>query len=740
VLIKCHAGCTFEAVVEALGLRAADLFAPGGDEAGEHDSGSEGGSSERERVYSYVDETGELLFEVVRLAGKRFRQRRPDGAGGWVWNLDDVRRVLYRLPSVLEAIAAGETVYLAEGEKDVEALAAAGLVATCNPGGAGKWREEFSETLREASRLVVVADRDEPGREHARKVAASLRGIGVCDVSVVEAAEGKDAADHLAAKFPLTAFVPWQVETRALFEEVRVFVRRFVVLDGEQATAVALWVLHTYVPDALGITPYLAVSSAEKQSGKTVLLEVLALLVREPWLTGSTSPAVLARKIDAVRPTLLLDESDAAFGGDKEYAEALRGVLNTGFKASGIYSRCEGNGANLTFRDFCTFCPKAIAGIGRLPDTVADRSIPIRLKRKAPHERVERKRERMTGAEAEPLRTRLTVWADAHAAELAALEPTPFAACLEGLPARAADIWEPLLGIALLAGREVLAQAEAAAQALSGRSEVSDGSLGEVLLKDIRDLFLTRGVDRLPSADLLAGLLELEESPWADWRAGKPLTVNRLAALLRPYEIRPRTIRLPDGQTPKGYLREQFEDAFARYLPPPAEAATPPHPAAEEDIAVAAPDGVAPQRPFVAATDLADPASTNGCGGVAAEQGEREPLNAENAPNPRLDLVADSPAAPTEHLLPGDPGFEGLTRRRYLAGLLTERERDDLAALHRALRPIVRRWQGDWAPPGSELAIPLGGPMPNGTAAADGTPRTHPRPNLASFLGQASDG
>src|SRR5262249_43525734 len=152
-----------------------------------------------------------------------------------------------------------------------------------------------------------------------------------------------------------------------------------------QQTVVALWVLHTHVYDVLGITPYLSITSAEKQSGKTVLLEVLALLVREPWLTGSTSPAVLARKVNAVSPTVLLDETDASFRGDKEFAEALRGILNTGFKASGSYSRCENQGGS--FRDYSTFCPKAIAGIGRLPGTLEDRSIPIRLKRMAPGER-----------------------------------------------------------------------------------------------------------------------------------------------------------------------------------------------------------------------------------------------------------------------------------------------------------------------------------------------------------------
>ena len=141
------------------------------------------------------------------------------------------------------------------------------------------------------------------------------------------------------------------------------------------------------------MTPYLAITSAEKQCGKTRLLEVLDLLVSNPWLTGKVSAACLIRKIDSQKPTLLLDESDAAFNGEKEYAEVLRGVLNTGHRRGGHASCCVGQGVNITFKDFHTFCPKAIAGIGKLPDTVADRSIPIRLKRRAPGEPVERFRQ-----------------------------------------------------------------------------------------------------------------------------------------------------------------------------------------------------------------------------------------------------------------------------------------------------------------------------------------------------------
>lgn len=168
-------------------------------------------------TYPYTDENGALLFEVVRFDPKAFRQRRPDGRGGWTWKLDGVRRVLYRLPQVIAAVAGGQTVYVTEGEKDVHAAERAGVVATTNPGGAGKWRPEFSEVLRGAH-VVIVADRDEAGRRHAAEVAASLAGVAA-SVRTVEAAVGKDLADHLAAGRTLDQFVPSQLPAEACSHE-----------------------------------------------------------------------------------------------------------------------------------------------------------------------------------------------------------------------------------------------------------------------------------------------------------------------------------------------------------------------------------------------------------------------------------------------------------------------------------------------------------------------------------------
>jgi hypothetical protein len=199
ILLHCHAGegCPLEAITAALGIAVTDLFP---------EPPPTNGHRRIVARYDYVDEAGALLYQVVRFAPKDFRQRRPDGLGGWEWKLGTTRRVLYRLPAVLEAAKAGGTVYVVEGEKDVAALEAAGEVATCNPMGAGKWRAGYSKVLRGAD-VVVVQDRDEEGRKHAAEVAAAI-SEDAHGTRVVEAAKGKDAADHLAAGLSVADFVP----------------------------------------------------------------------------------------------------------------------------------------------------------------------------------------------------------------------------------------------------------------------------------------------------------------------------------------------------------------------------------------------------------------------------------------------------------------------------------------------------------------------------------------------------
>lgn len=168
LLLYCHAGCTFEAICRAAGIR----------------SQVDGRQGTRRIVaaYDYRDESGELLYQAIRYAPKGFSQRRPDG-DGWVYKLNGVRRVPYRLPELLAADPA-QPVFIVEGEKDSDRLAALGFVATTNAGGAGKWRNEYNEYLR-GRHVVILPDNDDPGREHAAKVARSLRDIAA-NVRVLE--------------------------------------------------------------------------------------------------------------------------------------------------------------------------------------------------------------------------------------------------------------------------------------------------------------------------------------------------------------------------------------------------------------------------------------------------------------------------------------------------------------------------------------------------------------------------
>jgi putative DNA primase/helicase len=180
ILVHCHAGCSQDAVLAALEMGARELKL--GDS-----------TSERRIVatYDYLDKEGKLLYQVLRFEPKDFRQRRPDGNGGWEWSLNGTRRVLYRLRDLLAAT----DVLVVEGEKDVDAARSLGFVATCNAGGAGKWRGEYSGTLR-GKRVCTIADADEPGRKHAQQVAQSLAGK-VESLKVIELPEAKDLGEWI---------------------------------------------------------------------------------------------------------------------------------------------------------------------------------------------------------------------------------------------------------------------------------------------------------------------------------------------------------------------------------------------------------------------------------------------------------------------------------------------------------------------------------------------------------------
>ena len=203
ILLHCHADCPVERVLEEAGLKISDLF-------------SDLCHKQIVATYDYCDEHGTLLYQVVRREPKDFLQRRPDGNGGWIPNVKGVRRVLYRLPEVLKA----KSVLVVEGEKDADTGSTLGLTATCNAGGAGKWRDEYSEKLR-GKRVVIIADADEPGRKHTRQVAASLTGK-VESLKVIELSGAKDLSEWIekgGTRERLVELIrnapPWEPESSA---------------------------------------------------------------------------------------------------------------------------------------------------------------------------------------------------------------------------------------------------------------------------------------------------------------------------------------------------------------------------------------------------------------------------------------------------------------------------------------------------------------------------------------------
>lgn len=196
VLLCCHAGCTQEAICRAIGLELRDLFPRKAEGANPARHGKAKGRIVT--TYDYRDEAGGVLYQVVRYEPKDFRQRRPDGNGSWTWNLNGTRRVLYRLPELLAADKAAWR-FVPEGEKDADNLAALGLVATTNPGGAGKWKRLADDSALHGCRVAIIPDKDAPGRAHAQDVAARLHGKAA-DVRIVDLpGDGKDASDWIEA-------------------------------------------------------------------------------------------------------------------------------------------------------------------------------------------------------------------------------------------------------------------------------------------------------------------------------------------------------------------------------------------------------------------------------------------------------------------------------------------------------------------------------------------------------------
>jgi hypothetical protein len=274
---------------------------------------------------------------------------------------------------------------------------------------------------------------------------------------------------------------------------------------------------------------------------------------------------------------VLYDEVDALWreGKTNDGREGLRAVLNEGYRRGAKVPRCVGDGHELV--DFSVFGAKAFAGLGKLPRTIATRSITIRMQKRTKDEPVKSFSIEQTPPMLAPLRGRLAAWVAVVGGELRGAKPE-----IPGsLSDRQADIWRPLLALADAAGNPWPEWARAAAVALHGHDPAADPSVGVLLLRHVREVFDAAKAPALHTAVLLRSLVDRDDGPWAEWwgadvAAGHTKGPgNRLASILKPYEVAPDQV-WAHGSNGRGYKREWFEDAWKRHRPNvPGKAARP---------------------------------------------------------------------------------------------------------------------------------------------------------------------
>ena len=351
--------------------------------------------------------------------------------------------------------------------------------------------------------------------------------------------------------------VPWPepIAPDVLLDDLAAFFRKHVSLPKHADVACALWTVHTYMFEAFEHTPRLPIISPEKRCGKTTLLSALGRLVAKPLMASNITAPAVYRTVEKFRPTLLVDEADSFLKGNEE----LRGVINSGHTIGGSAIRLVGD--DYEPKSFSTFAPVAIATIGNLPDTILDRGIPVRMKRKKKGEKIARLRDAVGVDE---LRQKCRRFAQDLRKPPKGSDPE----VPKDLNDRAVDNWISLLAIADAAGGPWPMRARQAALALSADHDSDDDtSIRTQLLSDIREIFKNLSSPRIRSQALCDALAEREDRPWPEWPRGKPITPRQLARLLDPFGIKPGTKR-GSGTTFKGYDPADFEDAFGRYLPP----------------------------------------------------------------------------------------------------------------------------------------------------------------------------
>ena len=329
--------------------------------------------------------------------------------------------------------------------------------------------------------------------------------------------------------------------------------QRHVSLTESQAVATVLWVISTYLCSVLDFAPLLIVTSPVLECGKTTYIKLSAKLCYRPVVSSSMTTAVLFRLIDKISPTLILDEAETFM----DSAEGMRGIINAGHSrgAADTY-RIEGG----KVRKYNVFGPKIISGIGPRSATIMSRGIVMEMMRA-------RQDEPIAGIgpsealEIEVLQACLARWAQDNMQNVAnaTFDEPPLG------NSRTNDNWRALFAIAHCLGEKIFNRAVNAAVELSANQE-RGRCTAEELFRDIKLVFESIHDDKITTVRLIAALCEDLEKPWATFDRGRPITMRQLADLLRPFKIKSIDLRI-GSQNLKGYRREHFSDAFARYTP-----------------------------------------------------------------------------------------------------------------------------------------------------------------------------
>lgn len=349
-------------------------------------------------------------------------------------------------------------------------------------------------------------------------------------------------------------------DAERLLDAIRDTYANFCILPSVHAlVAVVLWTVATHLVAEFHFAPRLVVRSAEKRSGKTRLLEVAAELVPEKPLrvANATLAYVFGALAGNPPPTVLFDEADTVFGTKKvaEQNEELRALFNAGFQRGTPIGRTVGPQHIPT--EFETFAFAALAGIGRMPDTIEDRGVVVQMRRRKRSEKVAPYRTRRDAPDLHGIRDWITEWAEQIRDKIRYHEPANL-----GVEDRAADVWEPLIAVADMAGGHWPTTARAAAKALVAQAAEDDADSTNIkLLSDIRDVFANMvGVSFLKSSVLCDELKKIADSPWSQF----DLNPSKLGRRLRDYQIK--TGRNTTGSE-RGYRLDDLQDAFERYLP-----------------------------------------------------------------------------------------------------------------------------------------------------------------------------